>query len=107
MYRRSRKYQKSMTQFARARAAREEKRINGVHPEYTPELPDLRRSIEITDYDTGTPVTHRIELYRSNRIDCYKVWVNGKFWKERIGWSKVLEGLRKAMPRRTINLAAQ
>ena len=80
MYRRSQKYQESVTKYAKARAAREEKRINGVHPEYLPELPELRRSIEITDYDTGTPVTHRIELYRSIRIDCYNVWVNVCLW---------------------------
>jgi len=100
MYRRSRKYQEYVTKYAKARAVREEKRINGIHPEYPPELPELRRLIKITDYDTGTPVTHRIELYRSNRVDCYNVWVNDKLWKKRIGWSKVLEGLRKALPRR-------
>ena len=100
MYRRSRKYQKLVTQYAKARAVREEKRINGIHPEYPSELPVLRRLIKITAYDTGTPLTHRIELYRSNRIDCYNVWINGALWKERIGWSKVLEDLRKALPRK-------
>ncbi|WP_290705334.1 hypothetical protein [Amphritea sp.] len=75
------------------------KRINGIHPEYPPELPELRRLIKITDYDTGTPVTHRIELYRSNRIDCYNVWIDGSLWKERIGWGKTLEALRKVLPR--------
>ena len=82
------------------RAAREERRVEGHHPDYPPELPELRRLIEITDYDTSIPVTHQIELYRSNRIDCYKAWIDGKLWKERIGWSKILEGLRKALPRR-------
>ncbi|MCO4759665.1 MAG: hypothetical protein KC477_16710, partial [Oceanospirillaceae bacterium] len=48
---------------------------------------------------TGTPITHRIELYRSNRIDCYNVVINGNLWKRRIGWRKILEGLRKALPR--------
>lgn len=62
IYRRSRKYQQLVTQYAKARAAREEKRIDGIHPEYPSELLALRRLIEITDYDTGTPVTHRVEL---------------------------------------------
>lgn len=62
MYRRSRKYQEHVTKYAKARATREEKRINGIHPEYPSELPVLRRLIEITDYDAGTPITHRIEL---------------------------------------------
>ena len=71
MYRRSRKYQEYVTKYAKARAAREEKRIKGIHPEYPSELPALRRLIKITDYDTSTPVTHRIKLYRSNRVNCH------------------------------------
>lgn len=99
MYRRSRKYQQLIERLARGRAAREKRRMEGHHPDFSPELPELRRLIEITDFDTGTPITHRIELYRSNRIDCYNVVVNGNLWKRRIGWSKILEGLRKALPR--------
>lgn len=103
MYRRSRKYQEQVVKYANARAAREEKRIRGIHPEYPPELPTSipkrRRLIKITDYDTGIPITHQIALYRSHRIDCYHVYINGELWKRRIGWSKVLEGLRKALPR--------
>lgn len=63
------------------------------------EIPDLRRIIEITDLDSGEPVTHKLELYRSDRIDCYKVFVDGKLWKKRIGWSQILAGIRKALPR--------
>lgn len=74
------------------RAARDERRVEGHHPDYPPELPDFtsqaRRLIEITDYDTSIPVTHQIELYRSNRIDCYNAWINGKLWKERIGGAR-------------------
>lgn len=61
--------------------------------------PDLRRVIEITDFDTGQPVTHRIELRRSDRIDCYSVTADGKPWRQRAGWAQVLAGIRKAMPR--------
>jgi hypothetical protein len=99
MYRRTRKYQEQITRSAKAKARREIAREEGHHPDYPPELPELRRVILITDYDTGTPITHKIELYRTTRIDCYNAWVNGRLWKKRIGWSRVLEGLRKALPR--------
>lgn len=67
-------------------------------PDYPPALPELRRRIVITDYDFGERV-HTLDLYRTNRVDCYKVHVDGKPWKARIGWSKILEGLRKSLPR--------
>lgn len=89
-----------MIRCAKARGAREEKRIDGIHPEYPSELPELRRLIKITDYDTSTPITHQIELYRNNHIDCYNVWTDSKLWKQRIGWSKILEGLKKVLLRR-------
>ncbi|NMP33138.1 hypothetical protein HII17_16385 [Thalassotalea sp. M1531] len=62
-------------------------------------IPELRRVIEITDYDSGEPITHKLELYKTDRIDCYKVFVDGKLWKKRIGWSNILAGIRKALPR--------
>jgi hypothetical protein len=73
MYRRSRKYQAIITRLAAARAAKERKRLSAALPDYRPDLPDLRRVIEITNYDSGTPTTHIIELYRSDRVDCYNV----------------------------------
>lgn len=62
-------------------------------------IPELRRIIEITDYDSGEPITHKLELYKTDRSDCYKVLVDGKLWKKRIGWSNILAGIRKALPR--------
>lgn len=62
------------------------------------ELPLLRRRIEIVDYDFGE-VRHVIEMYRTNRVDCYRVLADGKEWKSRIGWSGVLEGIRKSFVR--------
>ncbi|TMO51252.1 hypothetical protein CWC23_08935 [Pseudoalteromonas ruthenica] len=41
-------------------------------------IPELRRIIEITDYDSGEPITHKLELYKTDRIDCYKVLVDGR-----------------------------
>jgi len=81
MYRRTRQYQGQVDRMARARAVKEKKRLeeHGHHPDtYSPELPALRRVIEITGFDSGTPVTHRFELYRTLWIDCYSVWIDGK-----------------------------
>jgi hypothetical protein len=64
-----------------------------------PELPDLRRKVEITDYDAGQPVVHTITLFRADRVDCYRAEADGKPWKDRIGWSRVLELTRKAYQR--------
>lgn len=62
------------------------------------EPPEVRRVVTITDYDFGERV-YTMELRRSDRIDCYDVYIDGQLWKKRIGWSRVLEGLRKALPR--------
>ncbi|MEH6649997.1 MAG: hypothetical protein V7707_08245 [Motiliproteus sp.] len=99
MYRRGRKYQAQIARLANARAAKERKRLEEAIPADRFDLPDLRRVIEITDFDNGSPVTHRVELYRSDRIDCYNVKIDGQPWQQRIGWSRILEGLRKALPR--------
>ena len=45
------------------------------------------------------PVTHVIELHRTTRIDSYRATVDGRDWRPRIGWSRVLDGLRRALPR--------
>ena len=83
---------------AAMRAAKERKRLMGEPVERAPELPELRRTIIVIDHDFGT-VEHRIDLYRTNRVDCYRAVADGKEWKPRIGWSGVLEGLRKSLPR--------
>jgi hypothetical protein len=64
------------------------------------EIPKLRRVIEITDFDSGEPIVHKLELYKTERLDCFDVYVNGAIWKKRIGWSQILACIRKAMPRR-------
>jgi hypothetical protein len=66
--------------------------------ERAPELPALRRQIIIRDFDFGETI-HTLDLYKSDRRDCYRVLVDGKPWKDRIGWSAILAGLRKSMPR--------
>ena len=80
------------------REARERKRLEGPAPEYPRELPALRRTLIIIDHDFGR-VEHRIDLYRTRRIACYRAVADGVEWKRSIGWSKVLAGLRVKFPR--------
>ena len=96
MYKSSRRYESHKNSHSKTKRPAQEG-VADIAPDNP--LPELRRVIEITDYDSGQPVTHRIELYRSDRIDCYRAVVDGRLWKTRIGWSRVLEGLRKALPR--------
>ena len=101
MYRRSKKYQQLRVRAAASVAARENRRLQAVsEDEIELDLPDLRKRIEITEFDSAEPKTTIIELYQSDRIDCYRVMVNGKLWKRRAGMSQILEGIRKTMPRR-------
>ena len=80
------------------REAKERKRLDSEPPEYPRELPDLRRRIIIIDYDFGE-VVHVLDLYKTERIDQYRVVADSKEWKKRAGWARVLEGLRKSLPR--------
>lgn len=93
-----RKTKRSSEALARMQAGKTAARMARPAPEYPPELPDLRRRIVIEDFDFGHSV-HVLELHRTNRVDCYRAVVDGKPWKARIGWSKILEGLRKSLPR--------
>lgn len=96
MYR-SRKYTPEKAK--RMAAARVRGVEAGPSPGYPQELPDLRRTVLIIDYDQGQPITYRIDLYKSDRVDCYKAVVEGAVWKARVGWSAVLEGVRKSFVR--------
>jgi len=89
---------KRRDQLAMMRSAKERKRTSADAPEYPVDLPDLRRRIVIIDYDHGE-VVHTLDLYRTDRIDCYRVVADGVEWKQRIGWSRILSGMRKSMPR--------
>jgi hypothetical protein len=64
-----------------------------------PDLPNLRREVIVTDFDTGQPVTHTLHLYKTRRIDSYRAEADGMPWKDRIGWSEALAKLRKAFVR--------
>ena len=85
-------------QLAAMRAAKEARRIDGPEPKRPVDLSDLRRRIVVIDYDFGERI-HTLDLYRTDRIDCYRVVADGIEWKRRVGWSRILAGLRKSMPR--------
>lgn len=93
-----RKTKRSIETLARMKAGKAAARIGRPAPEYPAALPNLRREIIIIDHDFGEKI-HRLMLYRTNRRDCYRVVADGVEWKERIGWSKILAGLRKSLPR--------
>jgi hypothetical protein len=63
-----------------------------------PDLPELRREVVVIDYDGPEPVTHTLHLFKTRRVDRYRVEADGKPWKS-CGWSSALAGLRKAYQR--------
>ena len=67
-------------------------------PRRAPELPALRREVVVTDHDTGSPVSHVMRLYRTRRVDTYRIEIDGEQWRCG-GWTAALLALRKAYPR--------
>ncbi len=98
MYRLTKKAEAQLTKLAGMRRGANARRMDSPAPSYPNMLPDLRREIIIIDHDFGERI-HRLMLYRTDRVDCYRVVADGVEWKDRIGWSKILAGLRKSMPR--------
>ena len=100
MYRKRTKGSKKFNEkMARARAAKESKRLAEPPPEYPPDSPLVRRRVVVEDYDAGEVVRHEFVLRRSGRIDCYKVEVDGQVLPGRYGWSRAVELVRKAFVR--------
>lgn len=98
MYRVTRKAEAQRQKLAAMRRGADAARMAAPAPDYPVTLPTLRRRIVIEDFDFERRV-HVLELHKTDRIDCYRVTADGRPWKARIGWSKLLEGLRKSMPR--------
>ncbi len=97
-YRLTKKAEAQRSKLANMRRTRAIARMDEPSPDYPRQMPELRRQIIIRDFDFGETI-HTLDLYRTNRIDCYRVVADGVEWKRRIGWSKLLAGLRKSMPR--------
>lgn len=95
MYRRTSKYAARRKWHPRPEVADAEQRPAAWRP------PKLRRRITIEDFDGPDTRTHVVELFRTSRIDSYRAMIDGREWRARVGWSRVLDGLRRAMPRLT------
>ena len=63
-------------------------------------IPDLRRRLIIEDYDTGAVRRTVFDLHATTRIDSYYVTIDGKPQEGRLGWSRILDRVRLAMPRK-------
>jgi len=98
-YRRTKQYQERTQRRLRAMQEGRARARMDREPARLWEPPDLRRRITIEDFDGTQPKVHVIELHRTPRIDSYRAVVDGTEWKARIGWARVLDGLRKALPR--------
>ena len=94
-YRKTKRYAIQLEICRRMREAKARKQAENVETRPAP-LPHKRITIEITRHDSNE--RHTFDLYSTNRIDVYKVEVDGKLWK-RCGLTQVLEGIRKATPR--------
>lgn len=67
-----RKTRRSQETLARMRAGKDAARMARPVPERAPELPELRRRLIVIDFDFGEKI-HTLDLYRTNRVDCYRV----------------------------------
>lgn len=91
MYRTTQKY------YQRVEASKQKRGISDPQDRPQP-VPELRRIVLVIDFDFGI-TSHVFKLYKTNRIDSYRVEVDDQPWKRSIGWARVLERLRKALPR--------
>lgn len=97
-YRETIKYKKQCKVLEKMRQGKKEKRLDSPPPDYPVMLPEVRKRIIIENFDFGYE-KQVMELYKTNRVDCYNVFIEGKLWKKNIGFSRILEFLRKANPR--------
>lgn len=99
-YRRSARYQERVKR--RQRAMQEGRTRARMELPIAPrwEAPDLRRRLIVEDYDSGAVRRTVIDMHATTRIDCYQVAIDGKVQPGRIGWSRILNLLREAMPRK-------
>lgn len=102
-YRRTKKY--SAERLRAMKAGKDRARMARPAPDYPEPLPDLRMRITVERFDGGAAEVHVFALKRSRRVDQYRVEVDGQPWRV-AGLSVVLEGLRKATPRRLSDRAA-
>jgi len=75
-------------------------RMSRPAPEYCSPNNTTRPVRKLTFEDCLTGESHTLTLYISpQRVDQFRVEVDGKVWKDNIGWSRILAGLRKSQAR--------
>jgi hypothetical protein len=84
--------------FDNMRKAKDKVRIESPCIGYPTEVPKLRKIIIIIDFDFLVSI-NVFKLFRSRHIDQYIVEENGERWVGKYGLSKILESIRKSMPR--------
>ncbi len=85
---------------ANSLAAKARKRMAAPPPDY-PIAPDYARPVrQLVITDLIANQSHTFTLFISpHRIDQYRVEVDGKPWKDRIGWSRILAAVRRSQAR--------
>lgn len=80
--------------------AKARKRIASLPPDY-PALFDHSKPVrQLTIANLLTGESHTFTLFISpNRIDQFRVEIDGKPWKQQIGWSRIVAAIRKSQPR--------
>jgi len=80
-------------------AAKARKRLAAPPPEYFDLSLYDRPDYQLLSRDCRTGETHVFTLFiSSHRINQFRVILDGKLWRDRIGKSRLLAGLRKALP---------
>lgn len=81
-------------------AAKARKRMAATPPDY-PETPEHTRPVrQITISDLARNESHTFTMFISpQRVDQFRVEVDGKPWKDRIGWSRIVASIRRSQPR--------
>lgn len=80
----------------------EARRANMVDSESDPprwQPPSLRRIVVIIDLDSGRPQIKMMQLWKSHRIDLYRVRTPRGESKKAVGWSRVTARVRKSYQR--------
>ncbi|MDE2104484.1 MAG: hypothetical protein KGL39_45030 [Patescibacteria group bacterium] len=81
-------------------AAKRRKRMELPPPDYGPDIDHTKPARRLIYEDCLTGDKHEFLLFISpQRVDQYRVEVDGQIWMERAGFSRILAGLRKAVPR--------
>lgn len=80
--------------------AKARKRLAEPPPDYPVLLDHAKPVRQLVITDLLTNESHTFTLFISpQRIDQFRCDVDGKPWKDRIGWSRVLSALRRSQPR--------